>query len=276
MLIALLPAVASRKQRKRRRQIAVSTLLGEYDGDCLMGLLDDDSTTVKELSEYGHELERDGRRREALQCYARAIRSKPNDSTGWFDMAVAHQNENKALALQMYAHGVTLNPSAFHYNQLGVMLRQNRQQIEACHRFAQAAQLAPVDAADPLFNLGGSYESLGRQSEALHAYRRALDLEHKNEARIHNNIGNVLVQIGQWKEALVAYNEAHEADPDFPETYQNLARVLEDRGRYEEAAAQLAHAARLLPHDAADLHARAAKPSGIRVYTHRPVLSQGP
>ena len=201
-------------------------------------------TSPEELSEFGHELERDGRQAEALRCYAAAIRAHPTDARAWFDLAVARQDADPVLALNLYQHGVSLDPISFHYNQLGVMLRVAERHGEAAQRFKQASRLAPDDA-DPLFNLGGTYETLERYLEALHAYRGALDREKKNEARILNNIGNVLGHMGRWEDALAAYHDAEEADPDFPETQHNLAHVKEKQGKLDETAEHLRKAAKL-------------------------------
>ena len=234
--------------------MVVPAVPSEYteDGRCPIHQLD---ASAKELSEFGHELERDGRQPEALRCYALAISSNPSEAIGWFDLAVARQYEEPSLALKLYAHAVSLEPSAFHYNQLGVMLRQAERHDEAKHRFIQASRMDPTDA-DPLFNLGGTHDRAERHMEALHAYRRALELDKKNEARIQNNIGNVLGHMNRWADALVAYQEAEEADPDFPETQQNLAHVYKSLKRYEEADVHLAEAARLLPEQAANLTAQ--------------------
>jgi tetratricopeptide (TPR) repeat protein len=64
-----------------------------------------------ELSEFGHELERDGRKPEAERCYARAIRSSPQAATGWFDLAAAHQYSDQSAAIRYYRHGLKLRPS---------------------------------------------------------------------------------------------------------------------------------------------------------------------
>jgi tetratricopeptide (TPR) repeat protein len=153
---------------------------------------------VAELSEFGHELERDGRKPEAERCYAKAIRSSPRAATGWFDLAVARQYSDQSAAVRYYRHGLALLPSAFHYNQFGVIMRQKERHGEAAQHFRTAAKLQPADA-DPLFNLGGSHELLQQPAEALRAYRGALERERKNEARIHNNIGTQLGKLDRWR-----------------------------------------------------------------------------
>jgi tetratricopeptide (TPR) repeat protein len=251
---------AEKKRRRRRKaqRASVPAVPAEYDedGSCPFHR-DAADAAADELSAFGHELERDGRQPEALRCYAQAVRSSPRAAIGWFDLAVARQHAEPAAALRMYAHGVSLEPSAFHYNQLGVMLRQAERQDEAARRFVQAARMAPHDA-DPLFNLGGTHELAARHGEALHAYRGALERERKNEARIQNNIGNVLARLSRWAEALAAYREAEEADPAFVETHQNLAHLLGLAERFDEADRHLARAARLQPAEAAEYEAERA------------------
>lgn len=255
LLLLLLAAPSVTKRRKRSSVPAVPKAYDE-EGSCPFHR---DGGTPKELSDFGHELERDGRQPEAVRCYAAAIRTNRSDATGWFDLAVAHQYSEPALALRLYRHGVSLQPTAFHYNQLGVMLRERAKQdvernatlhADAARSFRLAHRLSAADAslgADALFNLGGSHEMLEQHKEALSAYRGALAIERKNEARIQNNIGNVLGRLGRWQDALAAYHEAEEADPDFPETHANLASVLMGAGMYEEAERHLKAARRLTP-----------------------------
>ena len=255
--LSLATAPKSKRKKKHRTTVAVPAVPSEYyegEGGCPYHRSAADATP-SDLSEFSHELERDGRQPEALRCYAAAIKGHPSDAKGWYDLAVARQYADPPVALRFYAHGLTLSPTSFHYNQLGVMLRVAERQSEAVVRFTQAARMAPVDA-DPLFNLGGSHEALSRHTEALHAYRGALERERKNEARIQNNIGNVLGRLNRWDEALLAYGEAEEADPDFVETHQNLAHVFGELKRYDEADRHLADAARLLPAEAANISAR--------------------
>ena len=207
------------------------------------------TTTVSsdELSEFGHELERDGRQPEAVACYALAIRNHPSKAIGWFDLATAWQYNDRANALKYYAHGLRLQPAdGFRYSQLGVLLRAAERGEEAVRRFEQAVRLLPDDA-DAYFHLGGSHEQLGRPADALRVYRSALDVEHKNEARIQNNIGNALGRLGRWGDALAAYREAEEADPELAETQFNLAHVHTSLGRLDEAERHVRAAQRLEP-----------------------------
>ena len=228
-MLAFLFASAADEKRRRRKKGAPpprSRRLGRR-------LPTKHTTTVSsdELSEFGHELERDGRQSEAVACYALAIRNHPSKAIGWFDLATAWQYNDRANALKYYAHGLKLQPAdGFRYSQLGVLLRAAERGEEAVRRFEQAVRLLPDDA-DAYFHLGGSHEQLGRPADALRVYRSALDVEHKNEARIQNNIGNALGRLGRWGDALAAYREAEEArprarrDPVQPRARAHVART---------------------------------------------------
>ena len=214
-----------------------------------------DDADAQELSEFGHEMERDGRQPEAERCYAQAIRTHPRTAVGWFDLAVARQYSHQAAALKYYRHGLSLLPSAYHYNQFGIIMRAREKHDEAAHLFRSAAKLQPSDA-DALFNLGGSHDIMERPQESLWAYRGALERERKNEARIQNNIGHQLGKLNRWRESMHAFREAEEADPDFPETHYNLAHILLSFKQLEEAEHHLRHSERLRFDDAKNVAMR--------------------
>ena len=138
---------------KKRKQPAVPT---ELLSGCPFHR---EKASTDELSEFGHELERDGRKLEAERCYARAIRSSPQAATGWFDLAAARQYSDQSAAIRYYRHGLKLRPSGepsrapvaslshpdppprayragagFQYNQFGVVMRQTERRAGGCRR----------------------------------------------------------------------------------------------------------------------------------------------
>lgn len=148
MLLTTAPPGCAAKKKKKHR-VTVPVVPHEYNevGSCPFHRADG---TADDLSLFGHELQRDGRMDEALRCYAEAVRNEPKTAQGWFDLAVARQYDDPSQALSFYDQGLSLDPKAFHYNQLGIMLRQNDRQKEASHRFIQASRLAPKDAVSPV------------------------------------------------------------------------------------------------------------------------------
>lgn len=166
LLLLLLSANADAKKKKKKKRRSdyggTASLPSEWAAGCPFHR---DEAEAQELSEFGHELERDGRQSEALRCYAKATRSSPNDAIGWYDLAVARQYADPKAAIRYYRQGLSLKPTDHaSYNQLGVLLRTNDQQEEAVRHFRVASRLRPTDA-DAFFHLGGSNDALERHGE---------------------------------------------------------------------------------------------------------------
>lgn len=143
-LLLLAVGAAEAAGRKRRRAEGAPAIPPELDAGCPFWR---DEPDARELSEFGHELERDGRQDEAVPCYVKAIRTSPESSLGWLDLAVAKQHTDPSLAIKLYRHGLKLKPTDHElYNQFGVLLRANGRQEEALHHFVAAGRLKPDDA----------------------------------------------------------------------------------------------------------------------------------
>ena len=117
-----------------------------------------DDADAQELSEFGHEMERDGRQPEAERCYAQAIRTHPRTAVGWFDLAIARQYSHQAAALKYYRHGLSLLPSAYHYNQFGIIMRAREKHDEAAHLFRSAR----IDADGMTTAMRWAYDGAGQ------------------------------------------------------------------------------------------------------------------
>lgn len=144
LFVALLTLYGGDGARKKRKQSSGPKIPPELETECSFWR---NETDARELSEYGHELERDGRQDEAVPCYVRAIRLNSESPIGWLDLATAKQYSDPSLAIKLYRHGVSLRPSDHNlHNQLGILLRANGRQEEAMHHFIGAARLKPDDA----------------------------------------------------------------------------------------------------------------------------------
>ena len=165
VFVLLISGLADAKAKKKKRG-GPPALLKEWASGCPFHR---DKAEAEELSQFGHELERDGRQPEALRCYAKAIRSSPAEAVGWYDLAIARQHVDPPQAVRFYRQGLALKPADHEsYNQMGVLLRTNGRQEEAVRHFRVASRLRPTDA-DSFFHLGGSHDMLERHSEALWA-----------------------------------------------------------------------------------------------------------
>ena len=102
---------------------------------------------------------------------------------------------------------------------------------EAAKSLRLAIRLDP-NHPDAHNNLGNALAEMGKLDEAIEAYRRAIALhpEEAIAAGSHNNLGIVLVEKGQWEEGIKFYCRAIRLDPNFSSPYQNLRKVLAQKG----------------------------------------------
>ena len=139
-----------------------------------------------------------------------AKRSEREAAQGWFDRALALEEDSPHEARRAYHEAIRLQP-AF---------------------------------TDAHINLGLLNHNLGNLAEAEACYRRALEFEPKL-ALAHFNLGVVLEDEQKKSAALAAYQEALKHAPEFFEAHCNLAQLYEKLGRKRDAFRHYAAANRL-------------------------------
>jgi Flp pilus assembly protein TadD len=90
--------------------------------------------------------------------------------------------------------------------------------------------------------------TLGRWQEAL-VLLEPLVLEHPGYADLHNMVGVSNHHMGQWTRAERAFSEALQLNPRYTEAALNLAVLLNDTGRYEQARVIYKQALEVLSHE---------------------------
>lgn len=149
----------------------------------------------------GRALQADGRHREAIDAFQRALAANP-------DLVEAHVN----LVASYAATG------AF-------------EQAEAHYR--QALALAP-DLAENHYNYGVLLIGQSRHREAAEVFRRAL-ATNPVYADAHNNLGYLLVREGRSDEAMTHFRSALATNPAHRDAHFNLAQALQAIGKGVEA-----------------------------------------
>ena len=145
-VLLALPGCECAKKKKRKRSSGPPKLPAELETGCTFWRSEADAD-AKEVTQFARELERDGRKAEALPCYVMAIRVCPTEPVGYLDLAVAKQYEDPPLAIKLYQHGLRLKPTDHDvYNQYGILLRTNERQNEAMRHFVSAGRINPLDA----------------------------------------------------------------------------------------------------------------------------------
>src|SRR5690242_18537541 len=81
-----------------------------------------------------------------------------------------------------------------------------------------------------------AHHEAGDLANATTAYEMALALM-PNLAEAHYNLALILSDQGRDNEAATRYNQAIASRPDFVEAYNNLGNILKEQGKLEEAAA---------------------------------------
>src|SRR5215204_1321355 len=122
---------------------------------------------------------------------------------------------------------------------------------EALESFLAAVVANPRDA-EALFDVGATYEKLGRHTEASAAYRSALELK-PAYAKARARLCTSLVASRQFWEGVAACSRALRADGTDPELFVAYGRAFEGAGLYDQAAEAYRMAIRLRP-EAAQYH----------------------
>ena len=178
---------------------------------------------------------RAGRFAEALDLYAQALETDPNNLdllqlTG----SLACQLGQPDLAQSLLNRANQLAPGRPHYlNALGLAYRLKGQhgQAIACYM-----QVLTVDAhnASAYFGLGNAHQGLGQLDAAAAAFRRALALKPDFfEARY--NLANLDKAAGRLEDALAHYRTVLDQQPDFADAQHNLGSTYYALGRLDEA-----------------------------------------
>ena len=120
---------------------------------------------------------------------------------------------------------------------------------EALKSFLAAAVANPRDA-EALFDVGATYEKLGRHAEAAAAYRGALELR-PAYAKARARLCTSLVASRQFWEGVAACSRALRAERTDPELFVAYGRAFAGAGLYDQAAEAYRMAIRLRPEAAA-------------------------
>jgi tetratricopeptide (TPR) repeat protein len=193
------------------------------------------------LIDAANRLRSQGRPREALPLYRRALEIDPRS-------AEAHNNLGNTFfelgqpqdAADCYLRALTVKASAEVFCNLANALWQLGRHAEALSATERALALdSRLSMAHNI--LGLLRAASGQRTQAVASYRQALALN-PGYLEALNNLGNTLRDVGEHSEAVSLYRKAIELDAQSGETYCNLGNVLSELSRFEEATANFRHA----------------------------------
>ena len=197
------------------------------------------------LTNYGLALVQTGKAKEAVPLYLEGLKLSPKDATLHQDLGVAYlQQSDLDNALVEFRRGLELQPdSAQIAYDIGLALKLKDNLPDAIVALEKARTLDPT-LVDAPYTLGVLYMQQGQFADSAKSLRAALQLREDN-AEAWSMLGSVLKQDSKPQEAADALRRAIALDPGQPGNHVNLASVLVELGRKDEAVAERKTAAEL-------------------------------
>jgi tetratricopeptide (TPR) repeat protein len=217
-------------------------------------LLPRDAETLTNL---GIGLRGAGRIDAALDAYNSALAASPDYLLALTNLGNLYYETGRTPdALATFARVLKLSPNnpAAHFNYANALLSSGKMH-DAIGRYEHALKLKP-DYLDAMINLGMALTHAGKGDRAKEWlaiartwFDKALEKDPSNVTAM-NNIANVLRQQGKPEEAVAFYTKALDIRPDYAEAAINRATSLRDLNRLDEAMASCRQALQVKPHSA--------------------------
>jgi 4-amino-4-deoxy-L-arabinose transferase-like glycosyltransferase len=203
-------AGAGEAWRERRRRLMVATACALAVAIVVNRPIE--VTTDETAANFGTELLRLERPREAIPLLAQAVELLPNDAGVRRDLALAYlKGGEPASAVREYAAVVRLDPNnASNHRELAVAAEAAGDGAAALTSLHEAARLDPSNASTHS-KLGDLFMRLARPAEARQAYERALSLSTTNPREavgVQVRIASLDVNEGQIAKALLRLEDA--------------------------------------------------------------------
>lgn len=181
----------------------------------------------------------------AESWWDKAIQTDPNLHTAIFNLGLLLSNQGRWMeAESRWRKFVSVAPNdAEANNNLGVVLHNQEKFTEASNCFLKAIEIDP-EFSDAMTNLGASYEKQDKLKDAKEWWDRAIKVNPKCAAAM-NNLGILFENEGEVKEAESWYRKAIEANNDVGLYHGNLADLLFDTNRKDEALVEAKKAQKL-------------------------------
>ncbi len=193
--------------------------------------LDREPQHVDSLEQLGELLQAQGRTREAVDCFRRALEQLPTEPRLYNRFATALQACGDAAgAVEVYRMALALGAGATVHNNLAVALKQLDKLEQAQSHLQRALQLEP-DYTDALVNMGNVLTLAGDPAAAIDYFRQALEHE-PGRAATYSNVGNALQALGRFKDAAEIYELALALESELPQARWNRALLWLQQGDY--------------------------------------------
>ena len=121
------------------------------------------------------------------------------------------------------------------YNNLGNLYGDRGEFTRAVSMYEKALARQPDEVASVLENLADTYLDMGDPREARRVFEQCLDVDPVN-AGAHLGIGTIHRGAGDLVAAVASFERAIKSGPEFNRAWVELAEVLAELGRHDEAA----------------------------------------
>jgi tetratricopeptide (TPR) repeat protein len=199
------------------------------------------------------ELQAEGRPRDAVTHYQRAIAMQPDYAPAYNNLGVAQRASGEVdNAIASYRQAMAIRPEYpdAHYNLANALLDKNKAE-EAAEHFRIALKSIP-DSAGVSNNLGIALAAEGKVADAIGAFQSAVASD-PGSATAHRNLADALSSVGRQAESFLEFQRAIQIDPNDAATHYNFGSTLLEAGRLDEAIAEFRATLRISP-DSAEAH----------------------
>ncbi len=176
----------------------------------------------------GYRWQRDGKIREAVMAYRRALEIMPDSRDAAINVGVALLQAGQATdAIQHYERVLARDPRDVSMRlNLGLAYASRNDLLSAIEEFRECIRLTP-GAAIAHYNLGRALSASGEREKALEEYRQAVELK-PEYAEGWNALGALLIKLERPADARAALMKAIALKPGYPDAVYNL-NILDTR-----------------------------------------------
>ena len=203
--------------------------------------------TVSDYIRRGNRAYNEGRQKDAMDEYAKAIEIYPENAGAYNNRGLVYDDLGEhEKALEDYDKAIELDPNyAFAHNNRGNVYKKLGKYEKALGDYDKAIELNP-NYANAYYNRGNGYEKLGQHEKALGDYDKAIELN-PNYAAAYNNRGFIYDDLGQYEKALEDYDKAIELNSNYATAYNNRGVTYENLKKYAKAVEDYTRAIQLNP-----------------------------
>jgi len=192
--------------------------------------------------------------KKAITTFEVSARIKPDEAQSYTMLSRCnHLAGNTDKSEDYILKAVALSPDDATVNVTAGQIFMQKQDFEAALPYVKkAVELEPSNTKS-IRNLAQIYYDTGQLEESIQTYEIAIDKETDREVKadLYFNLGILYNRVGlfesaeKWRKAEKFYRELIAIDPDNPDHYRGMSRVLLQQGEPDESLRYLEKAKRL-------------------------------